>query len=102
MAQCFTPLQVCAVVATKLAANGAPDPGLQSVYVSDKFVTMNRAVEREEGQRIQLRSGCGVPIVDFRDGRRRLLGHIQYDDVLDFYRRERREQGAEAGLRPTS
>jgi hypothetical protein len=67
MAQCFTPLQVCAVVATKLAANGAPDPGLQSVYVSDKFVTMNRAVEREEGQRIQLRSGCGVPIVDFRD-----------------------------------
>ena len=67
MAQCATPLQICAVKVTKLASNGAPDPGDSSVYVSDKFVTFNRQIQREDGQRIQLTSGCGVPIVDFRD-----------------------------------
>src|SRR5690606_313257 len=30
-------------------------------------VTLNRQVQREDGQRIQLNSGCGKPIVDFRD-----------------------------------
>lgn len=29
-----------------------------------------------------------IPIVDDRDGHRRLLGHIQYGDILDFYKRE--------------
>jgi hypothetical protein len=67
MAQCATPLQICAVKVTRLASNGEPDPGDTSIYVSDKFVTFNRAVDREDGQRIELRSGCNVPIVNFRD-----------------------------------
>src|SRR5690606_2904533 len=67
MAQCAAPLQICAVKVTKLASNGAPDPGESSIYVSDNFVTLNRQVQREDGQRIQLNSGCGKPIVDFRD-----------------------------------
>lgn len=33
-----------------------------------------------------------LPIVDVRDGHRHLLGHVEYDDILEFYRRERREQ----------
>jgi CIC family chloride channel protein len=38
-----------------------------------------------------------IPIVETRGGRKRLLGHVQYRDILKFYQREHGELEPEAG-----
>lgn len=67
MGVCAAPAFFDLMRVTRLASSGSPEPGDESIYVSDKGISFGVAVESEQGQQIQRRLGNGAFCLDFRD-----------------------------------
>jgi hypothetical protein len=60
---CAVQVKACAIRVTELDETGAPDPGADSMYVSDALVSMGFTTEITEGDDIDIPNACGESIV---------------------------------------
>lgn len=59
---CAVQVKACAIRVTDLDETGAPDVGLESMYVSDALVSLGFTTEITEGEDIELPNACGDTI----------------------------------------
>jgi hypothetical protein len=66
MTACPAQVYACAIRVARLEPNGVPDPGAGNLYVSDALVSLAVSVEKEEGDEIVVKNGCGAFCVNFK------------------------------------
>lgn len=59
MSDRFSSLQVCRMRVSRLAADGAPAPGADNLFVTDQLISLGYALVVTEGKKYQQDTGCG-------------------------------------------
>jgi hypothetical protein len=65
-AECLAAIHLCRIRVTRLTATGAPAPGPNNVYVSDKPITLGVTPVLEAGQDKTLVGGCDCIVASYR------------------------------------
>jgi len=63
---CFTPILACRLRVALLEDGGAPDPGSESMVVTDALVRLGYQLVVTQGAKFQKKNGCGKICVDYQ------------------------------------
>lgn len=64
---CLPSIQACAMRVARLDGSGVPDPGADSLYVTDGLITLTATPVYRDGDQFQLVNACGGIPLDYRD-----------------------------------
>lgn len=64
---CMVSLQVCALRAARLAADGTTPPGATNLYTMDKISKLDISPQFETGDEITVKTGCGAIAAAYKD-----------------------------------
>lgn len=64
---CRRQLQACAIVVTRLEADGSPDAGANNRYISDALTQLVTTPVLSEGDEFEVKNACGAVCVNFKD-----------------------------------